>query len=176
VEAGLSTPLYARLLNGDLDLVLSAPEEGVVIDARLGRTFLLEEKDALVVGANHPLLVRDGITLADLLDFPWIVPRRSTRLDRIHAVFAANRLPPPPYVLRSESSELARGLLTQEPFICLIGEGVLRSEISAGLLAILPDLGFASSRPAFLSSRRGSHLRPAARNFALVLQEVAAGA
>ncbi|HEX7853075.1 MAG TPA: LysR family transcriptional regulator [Sphingobium sp.] len=173
VEVGLSTPLFGRLLNGDLDLVLSAPEEGVSIDERLSRTYLLEEKDVLVVGAAHPLLKRGAISLSDLLDFPWIVPRRSNRLDRIHAVFAANRLPPPAHVLRSESSELARGLLAQEPFICLIGEGVLRSEVEAGRLAILPDLGFDNSRPAFLSIRRNSHLRAAARNLALLLQEVA---
>ncbi len=52
VEVGLSAPLFERLLGGDLDLVLSAPEEGLAVDPRISRTFLLEEQDALVVGAN----------------------------------------------------------------------------------------------------------------------------
>ncbi|HEX7871803.1 MAG TPA: LysR family transcriptional regulator [Sphingobium sp.] len=176
VEVGFSAPLYAALLNGDLDLVLSAPEEGVAVDERLSRTFLLEERDALVVGAGHPLLGRDVVSLADLVPFPWIVPRRSSRLDRIHAVFASHRLPPPAYVLRSESSDLARGLLAEEPFICLIGEDIFRSEIAAGRFATLPDPGLTTSRAAFLSTRRNSHLRPAARNLATLLKEVAGGA
>ncbi|MET0238687.1 MAG: LysR family transcriptional regulator [Sphingobium sp.] len=173
VQVGLSAPLFDGLLSGDLDLVLSAPEEGLAVDARISRTFLLEERDALVVGAHHPLLERETIALADLLEFPWIVPRRSARLDRIHVVFAASGLPPPPYILRSEGSELARGLLMEEPFICLIGEDIMRFELDTGRLATLPDLGFGSSRPAFVSTRRGSRQRPAARNLADVLMAVA---
>jgi len=173
VDVGLSTPLLAGLLKGDYDLVLSAPEEGVAIDERLRRTFLLEERDALIVGSAHPLLKQDAITLADLLDYPWIVPQRSTRLDRIHAVFARHRLPPPAHILRSESGDLARGLLKEEPFICLMGEGVLRADLVSGNVAILPDLGFSAGRAAFLFTRRSAHLRSAARNLSDILQETA---
>ena len=173
VEVGLSTPLYERLLAGDLDLVLSAPEDGVVIDPRLSRSFLLEERDALVVGANHPLLAKDRVEVRDLLDFPWIVPRRSARLERIYGVFSALGLPPPPSVLRCEASELARGLLAEAPFICLIGEEIFKGDIQTGRLAMLPDLGFANTRPAFLSIRRGTRQRSAAQNLATIVADIA---
>lgn len=173
VEVGLSKALYAALLSGDLDLVLSAPEEGVVADAGLTRTFVLEEHDALVVGAGHPLLTLPGISIGDLIDYPWIVPRRSFRLDRIHAVFAATRLPPPAQILRSESADLALGLLIEEPFICLIGEGLVRSNLRSGQLARLPGLGLTESRPAYLATRRGSRLRPPVQNMSVIVQEVA---
>jgi len=173
VEVGLSAPLLDGLLKGDLDLVLSAPDDGLAIDERLSRAFLLKERDALVVGATHPLLQEDEISVAQLLEYPWIVPRHSGRLDRIHALFARQHLPPPAYILRSESADLARGLLREEPFICLIGEGVLRSELLAGDLAILPDLGFTSSRAAYLFTRRSTHIRAPARNLSAVLQNVA---
>jgi len=173
VDVGLSPPLLDGLLTGDLDLVLSAPEDGVKIDERLNRTYLLEERDALVVGATHPLLRQDEVTIAHLLDYPWIVPRRTGRLDRIHAVFARQRLPPPTHILRSESGDLARGLLQEEPFICLMGEGVLRSDIVSGKLAILPDLGFTSSRSAFLFTRRSTRSGTTARNLSTVLRDVA---
>lgn len=169
VDVGLSAPLFAGLLEGELDLVVSAPEPGFAIDERIDRTFLLEEQDALVVGAGHPLLRQEGIALEDLLAFPWIVPRRSARIDRIHAVFAARGLPPPANTLRAESSDLARGLLLKAPFICLIGAGVLGFEIETGRLATLPDLGFVSTRSAYLAKRRGSRLSLAAQNFAAVL-------
>jgi DNA-binding transcriptional LysR family regulator len=176
VEVGFSAPLFDRLLEGELDLVISAPEPGTSVDERIHRSFLLEEQDALVVGADHPLLRRDSITLRDLLEFPWIVPRRSARIDRIHAVFAAGGLPPPAHTLRAESSELARGLLMKAPFICLIGAAVLGFEIEAGRLATLPDLGFLSTRSAYLATRRGSRLGLPARNFAAVLLDVQAKA
>lgn len=169
VDVGLSAPLFVQLLEGELDLVISAPEPGFAVDDRIDRTFLLEEQDALVVGADHPLLTRETILLGDLLAYPWIVPRRSARIDRIHAVFAANGLPPPAYTLHAESSELARGLLMKAPFICLIGATVLGLEIEAGRLATLPELGFVSTRSAYLARRRGSRLSLAARNFSTVL-------
>lgn len=172
VEVGLSAPLLNGLLKGDLDLVLSAPEDGLAIDERISRAFLLEERDALVVDASHPLRREDNISIAQLLKYPWIVPRHSGRLDRIHAIFARERLPPPAYILRSESADLARGLLREEPFICLMGEGVLRSDILAGNLATLPDLGFTSSRTAYLFARRSTHIRTPARNLSAVLQEI----
>lgn len=173
VDVGFSAPLLDSLLTGDLDLVISAPEAGVEVDERLTRTYLLEERDALVVGAAHPLLRQDALVLSDLLDYPWIIPRRSARLDRIHAVFARHRLPPPPYILRSESGDLARGLLREEPFICLVGEGVLRSDLASGHLATLPDLGFTSSRAAFLFTRRSASLPLQTRNFSAVLKDIA---
>ncbi|TVV76534.1 LysR family transcriptional regulator [Sphingomonas solaris] len=176
IDVGLSEPLFARLLEGELDFVISAPEPGFPIDARIDRTFLLEEQDALVVGADHPLLAKAEIALGDLLAFPWIVPRRSARIDRIHAVFAAGDLPPPARMLRAEASELARGLLMTAPFICLIGASVLGFEIETGRLATLPDLGFGSTRPAYLARRRGARLRLPARNLATLLTDAAKGA
>lgn len=173
VEVGLSTPLFERLLAGDLDLVLSAPEEGIAIDPRINRTFLLEEQDGLIVGANHPLLTQTNVEAKDLLDFPWIVPRRSARLERIHGAFSVLGLPPPSSVLRCEASELARGLLTEAPFICLIGKDILRFEIESGRLAMLPDFGFANIRPAFLSIRRGTRQRSAAQNLSTIIADIA---
>lgn len=175
VDVGLSEPLFARLLEGELDFVVSAPAPGFPVDARIERTFLLEEVDALVVGAHHPLLAKADIALADLLAFPWIVPRRSGRIDRIHAVFAAAGLPPPADMLRAEASELARGLLMTAPFICLIGASVLGFDIETRRLATLPDLGFGVTRPAYLARRRGTHVRLPARNLSTLLIEAARG-
>lgn len=176
VDVGLSAPLFARLLDGDLDLVISAPEPGFPIDERIDRTFLLEEHDALVVGSDHPLLMRKTITLADLLAFPWIVPRRSARIERIHAVFAAAGLPSPSQMVRAESSELARGLLMTAPFICLIGADVLGFELASGRLATLPESGFTTTRSAWIASRRGSRPGMPARNFRTILLALARNA
>jgi DNA-binding transcriptional LysR family regulator len=175
VDVGLSAPLFTRLLDGELDLVVSAPDPGLPMDERIERTFLLEEHDALVVGAGHPLLAQATVAPEDLLAFPWIVPRRSARMDRIRAVFAAQGLPLPAQMLRAESSELARGLLMSGPFICLIGASVLGFELRTGRLATLPDLGFASTRAAHLARRRGSRPSLPTQNFSAILMEAASG-
>lgn len=172
VDVGLSAPLFEGLLGGELDFVISAPPTEQVIDDALVQSYLLDEQDVLLVGAHHPLVGRD-VQLADLLDYPWIVPRRSGRLRHIQSVFAASHLPPPARMIRSESADLARALLVREPFICLIGKNILDVHIDAGLLAVLPDLGLSTTRPAFLTRRRRSWSRPAARNFAALVQEVA---
>jgi DNA-binding transcriptional LysR family regulator len=171
VEVGLSAPLFEALLAGTLDFVISAPPVGTALDPALVQSFLLDEKDALVVGAGHPLAGRTDTCLKDLLDFPWIVPRRSGRLRHIHHVFAAADLPPPARLLRSESVDLARALLNAEPYICLIGDRIFDGDIRAGSLAMLPDLGLSTTRPAFITQRRRSRPRPAAANLIALLRD-----
>jgi len=95
------------------------------------------------------------------------------RLERIQSFFAQHRLAPPAHILQSESGDLARGLLMEEPFIALMGEGVLRSDILSGNLAMLPDLGFHSPRTAFLFTRRSGQMRTAVHNLSTVLKDVA---
>lgn len=165
VDVGLSAGLFDQLLAGDLDCVVSAPSPGLAIDDALDQHFLFEERDILVAGAHHPLAGRERLDLAELRSFPWIVPRRSGRLEQIHRVFAAAGLPPPEAMVRSESADLARGLMLREPFVCLLGAGILAWELDTGVLRELSDPGFSVTRRAFLTSRRRSRMSPAARNF-----------
>lgn len=174
VDVGLSPSLFDALVAGELDFVVSAPPAISAYDDIVRQDYLLDERDALIMGADHPLAGDPAPSLELLASFPWIMPRRSGRLRHIHAVFASAGLPPPTQMLRSESTELARGLLHSAPYICLLGDTIFQAEIEAGVFRALRDERFALTRPAFLTSRKRSRPRPAARNLATILREVAA--
>lgn len=174
VDVGLSPSLFDALVAGDLDFVISAPPVVSAYDDIVRQDYLLDERDALIMGADHPLANDPAPSLSALGAFPWIMPRRSGRLRHIHAVFASAGLPPPARMLRSESTELARGLLNSAPYICLLGDTIFKAEIETGRFRALHDERFALTRAAFLTSRRRSRLRPAAGNLATILREVAA--
>jgi DNA-binding transcriptional LysR family regulator len=78
-------------------------------------------------------------------------------------------------VIRSESVELARGLLAAENVICLLGESIFAPDVKTGLLSALPESGFSTVRAAFLTHRRRSRLRPAAENLATIIRGLARG-
>lgn len=174
VDVGLSPSLFDALVAGELDFIISAPPAISAYDDIVRQDYLLDERDALIMGADHPLADDPAPSLAALAAFPWIMPRRSGRLRHIHAIFASAGLPPPAQMLRSESTELARGLLNSAPYICLLGDTIFQAEIEAGAFRALHDERFALTRPAFLTSRKRSRPRPAARNLATILREVAA--
>lgn len=76
-----SDVMLDHLRRGEVDLVLGRPLEGKV-DARFRSVPLLEEPHVVVVRHKHPLLRRKSLSLADLLQVPWILqppgsPQRS---------------------------------------------------------------------------------------------------
>lgn len=173
VEVGLSESLLDTLAEGTLDLVVSAPETAPQPDPRLTARPLGQESDALVVRAGHPLTRLVHVGLADLAAYPWIIPRRSARLDMIHAVFARAQLAPPGYTLRAESSDLARGLLRADDFVCLIGAEVLAHDIAAGALVRLGASALVTQRQALAFTRRSVAASMPLRNFTKLLAEEA---
>lgn len=78
VQEATPQALLTDLLAGRIDVVVgrvTAPAlEGVE------HHLLYAETAQLIVGAHHPALERSALCLADLLDYPWILPAQQTRL------------------------------------------------------------------------------------------------
>ena len=172
VEVGLSGSLFTDLLNGRLDFVVSAPPATLKVDEGLCQEYLIDEVDAFVVGSQHPLTDRTEIALADLLTFPWVVPKSGGRWEQIHAVFAAAGLPPPQRLVRTESTVLALRLLSHGPYICLLGRGIFEPEVEIGLLTELRLPHSIEKRPAFLTTPARTKLRLAAINIIAILRDI----
>jgi DNA-binding transcriptional LysR family regulator len=172
VDVGLSSSLFNDLLNGRLDFVISAPPTTLKIDDGLAQEYLLDEVDTFVVGSEHPLVDQPEIGLADLLAFPWVVPKSGGRWEQIHAIFAASGLPPPHRLVRTESTVLALRLLSHGPYICLLGRGIFAPEVEAGRLTELRLPHLIEKRPAFLTTRAHAHSRLSAVNMITILRDI----
>jgi DNA-binding transcriptional LysR family regulator len=69
--------LLPRLLSGRLDLAFVRPPENP--DKRLEFFFLFHETAVVAVPAQHPLAMRERVSIEDLADQPLIVPDRRSR-------------------------------------------------------------------------------------------------
>lgn len=172
VDVGMSEPLFSALQRGEFDFVISAPPVALSLQTELQQEKLFDEVDSPVVGRGHPLLSIPPTSLADICGFPWLVSARSGLWESICARFIQAGLDPPKDVVRIDSEVLAKALLNQGPYICLLGRELYALELQQGLLFEIPIEGFGDTRPAYVTSRRRSPLQLAAQNMIQIIRNV----
>lgn len=89
--------------------------------------------------ADHPVLQRPGLTLAELLAQAWITPLAATpaRL-AFDQAFRAQGLAPPPDTLSSNSPAVIRALLLESQRLALVSPALLARELALGLVRQVP--------------------------------------
>ncbi|GAA2658585.1 LysR substrate-binding domain-containing protein [Streptomyces lunalinharesii] len=124
-----------RLLDGEVDLVLGRLNP-IDDQPALRQITLYREPVLLVARPGHPVRSRPGLTLADLLDHPWVVPLRQTALrQELEQVFHDAGLPLPGNLVECSSALTVRTLVRDTDMIAALPELVARTD---GEIAPLP--------------------------------------
>jgi DNA-binding transcriptional LysR family regulator len=122
-------PLLTVIVRESSPEALSAELEAGRIDLIVGRftspttesemrTPLYDESIEICTRAQHPLAQRRTIALADLGDYPWIIPGTETALRReIEQLFARHAMPLPENRIEAPSWLIVRQLLLESDFI-----------------------------------------------------------
>lgn len=165
--------LLHGLRHGEIDLLIGALRDPVPIDDVV-QDALFEDELAIVAGAGHPLTDHDGIEVADLARYPWVVPREGTPTrGHFEAMFADAGLPIPAGLVESSSQILIRGLLQDSDRLTIISPHQIRLETRLGLLAVLPVDMAHTSRPIGTTLRRDWHPTATQQDFLGHLREAA---
>jgi LysR family transcriptional regulator of gallate degradation len=157
------------LRSGDIDFILGAlrpPElcQGVKNEP------LFTDRIALVARKEHPLARRRGVSLADLRDSQWILPRPDTPSRKsLEVNFRDAGMEPPQPSVETGDLAILRMLLARSDMLTAISPQQLLVEIEAGTLAELPVPLTVRERRIGLVLREGARLSPAAE---AVLQEI----
>src|SRR5882757_5879249 len=111
IELDYSKPLVAKLLRGELDIVIAR-----ILDSRgaeqLQTEPLADERHAVIAGAHHPLAGRSDLQLQDLVDQGWILPPPGSLIrDRLISVFLQRGLRAPSNLVESFSLPVITSLL-----------------------------------------------------------------
>lgn len=172
VVEGSHAELSGPLRDGEVDLMLGALRDGVLLDD-LRQEAVFEDQPALVMRAGHPLLSApvDGATLAA---FPWILPASDTPLRHYWEGMMRSAGAEPPHVgIECGSVLTVRQLLLGSDALTLLSPAQLAVELQAGVLATLPP-PVPVLRTIGITTREG--WRPTAPQGAFVglLREVAA--
>jgi LysR family transcriptional regulator, regulator for genes of the gallate degradation pathway len=170
-----SAMLFPMLLRGELEFVVSAPPAWVSVDPELRQEPLFAERDLLVAGARHPLARRTRLGLADLREYPWILSAQLTEVwQRLCRQFAAESLEPPKELLRTDSIALARELMMEDHYLCVVSRDTVARDLGARSLVALALETPIEPRTAFLTWRRKQRPQPNAAALMQQLREVCA--
>jgi molybdate transport repressor ModE-like protein len=138
VEIDNSSPMVAKLLAGQLDIVV-----GRILDAdkavHLHFEALAEERHSLIARAGHPLLRQRRLRMENLVDQAWVVPPAQSLLrERINAMFLQRGLLLPARIVETSSVPIITSLLRSSDMLVALPEAVVRPYCDAGMLCVLP--------------------------------------
>jgi len=146
--------LLHALRHGEIDLMIGALREPVPIDDVV-QDELFRDRLGIYAGPTHPLAGKDRVTTAELVSFPWVVPRQGTptrtHFDRLFRDWGV-RLPDT--LIESSSLILIRGLLAGSHRLTLISSHQVREEEKLGLLRRIPIQLTGTERAIGMTKRR----------------------
>ncbi|WDS36184.1 LysR family transcriptional regulator [Pseudoxanthomonas sp.] len=173
VEMDYSRPLVARLLDGQLDIVI-----GRIMDAELADVLqferLADEPHAVIARAGHPLGSKGALTHADLADHGWVVPPESSILRaRMGTAFMEHDIAWPDNVIETSALPVITALLIESDFLTVLPARSISAHVEAGLLQILPIDLDVRMEDFGIVRRRHHPLSPAAAHVLAALRETA---
>lgn len=173
VIEGTNDVLMPLLRAGEIDLVigrLPAFSSG----SGIAEEVLCEDFAELVVRKGHPLTRKQGLTLADVIDQPWILPRQETSLRRqIDEGFRQMGLPAPANIVESVSILTNLSLVLNADYLVAWPVRLARFEAHLGLVQALDIPLPTTHRPLGISTRREARLSPAADMLIAALRQSA---
>ena len=162
IVEGTNDSLMPQLRQGALDMVVGRLPVFRQRDG-LRQEPLMADEGRIVARKGHPMTRRRGLTLAQLLDCHWILPRQETTLRRqIDDAFRAEGLRPPLCAVESVSVLANRALLMGSDYLAIWPLRLAESEARRGLLSTLPVRLPATMGQIGISTRMTGRLSPAA--------------
>lgn len=173
IELDYSKPLIAKLLKGELDIVIAR-----ILDSshaeQLQTEPLADERHAVIAGAHHSLAGRENLQLDDLVDQGWILPPPGSLIrDRLVSVFLQRGLPAPADVVETFSLPVITNLLRATNMVVALPKETVQSYCDLGMLTVLiEDVGIEIGTFGIVT-RRDHPLSPGAGAMLKALREVA---
>lgn len=142
VEMDYSRPLVAKLLDGQLDIVIGrilGPEGAGDLEFEP----LADEPHAVIVRAGHPLTQRGGVSHADLIEYGWIMPPAASVLrTRLDSMFLQHGLAPPQNIIETASLPVIIHLLRHSDLLTALPAESVAPYLQTAQMQVLPiELG-----------------------------------
>lgn len=136
LQDGSFEQLYRALQQGEIDLIIGARR--LKAEPGLVQEVLFTDRLSVMARAGHPLSNRRDIGIADIMDWPWVVPRPGTPTRACcEAVFARCPERPPRGLIETGSMVMVRGLLAGSDRLTVLSRRQIAIEEAAGLLTAL---------------------------------------
>lgn len=138
VIVGTSDVVLAQLARGDVDLVLGRLTEGFS-EQEFRIEALLEEAMRVVVRAQHPVMSRERVGLADLADWSWVLqPPGSPQRGRLEAALREAGVHRRLDFIESASTTVTTALLERSDMAALMPTSLAAHYTQLGVLRVAP--------------------------------------
>jgi DNA-binding transcriptional LysR family regulator len=134
---------------------------------------LYRDRPYFLCGSKHPLARRRKITLAELVDEPWLLPHESIFSAYLTQAFEANGLAVPKLGVRSYSVAQRVALLTTNRFVSAESGSVLRFNAAQRPIKVLPVAHTPRPWPIGIVTLRNRTVSPVVQTFLDCVREVA---
>jgi DNA-binding transcriptional LysR family regulator len=143
-------------------------------DREFETEILFDQRLFVVAGAHNPWTRKRRVTLAELIDEPWVMPSLDGAAGRLAAeVFRASGLEMPSIDVMTSSFQLNHRLLEEGPFLALLPASVLASLQENSSLRVVPVPLPHQSSPVGITKLRNRRLSPVAEMFIEAARSVA---
>ena len=157
-----SNVMLAQLGRGEVDLMLGRLTPGNEADA-YRCTLLLGESQVVVARAAHPLFDRPTLSLADLVDWPWILqPPGSPQRGHFEAALHQAGLNPRLDITETASAIAITALLEISDMLAVMPHSQAEHYARLGVLRVVPLALPVNVPPIYLVTRVDRVLSPAA--------------
>jgi DNA-binding transcriptional LysR family regulator len=172
VHATDTATAYQALLGRKVDLAIvhaiDMPDRDLMVVEEL-----LQDPHVVVAGAHHPIIRRRNVSLAQLVDEPWVLPLPDQPYGAVVAeAFRAHGLEVPSFVVGS-TLPVRTTLLATGRFLSMVPRVVMQFPPKNRLLRSLPIALPTTTRPLALLTLKNRSLNPLAELFAGSVREAA---
>lgn len=137
VEMDYSRPLVAKLLDGQLDIVIGrimGPEGASELEFEP----LADEPHSAIARSGHPLARQATVTHAELAEYGWILPPEASVLrSRLDAMFLEHGLQLPQNIIETASLPVITNLLRDSDLLTALPVESVAPYVQADQLAVL---------------------------------------
>ena len=160
------------LARGEIDITVGAFPESLSVEVR--REPLFVDQTVVIARPQHPLNNRRRRRLEDLSGWPWVLPAAPERVrDALADAFDAAGLEPPRPDVETNSAHCMKSVVIETDFLSFMPSRLIRHEVEAGLLTIIPIRDHTWRRAIEIVYRAQTILSPAARALIYELHDAA---
>lgn len=164
IADGLYHELLPRLLQGELDFIVSSPPSAEFVSPDLQYESLGGNSFVACVATDHAFAASAPQQDKELLAHPWVlVPAGGVLRRTLDALFKARGLPLLEPQIETSSPALSKALIVQQRFIGFLPVEVIADDERAGSIRRLDVPWLNWRRELFLLSRRWHSFSPAAQ-------------
>ncbi len=163
VTTGDTREMFLALAQNDVDMVYT-------LDNQLYRSDLVvalsaPEQVVFVAPAGHPLASKDGLTVRDCLEYPFILTEKGfSYRSQLDAFLAERDLEVTPFLELGNTEVIAR-LVAGGQGLSLLPEFVVREQLRSGNIVRLPVVDFTAALWRQLLYHKGKWISPAMQAF-----------